>query len=708
MQFCGIKQNDMEKTLIQLIKAVASKLHNSKLKRLGGKEMVLSLNCLKELLGLDNTEEVIIFTALFDRSCSGRSCDIDDIASYFDCTQLDIMEYVPVIKSLLKKGFIVQTNLSECRIARQDYLVTNYVINCILENIKPEYRKARMLDKEFDRYDFCKLVDSQIQDSDVTAETLFQFIETLEQDNHEMQIIKDLKNTITDIQSRTLFYEVCFDFFNQNGDGRSSLNRTLSDMYEVFGLQFRERKLLVEGTHPLIKADLIELSGDNSDIFLTDRGKHLFLGDDYGAFGQQYSELNPYSFARKVKDYIYSRDHDIEKKQALPKLAIRIRNMENYNYNLTCIRKIKELVSEEDYRALFYILCDACANSDIINISRELARLYLIKERNENIKLFKEEKHKLQRLDLVEMVTMSSLFGEYTGLQLTDKGKFLYFEEDAELFIEKVDRKDLILSSEIKEKKLFFSGRESEQLSLVGETLSEVNYKSLVDRLELKGLPKGISILLYGNPGTGKTESVMQWARETGRDIIHVDISVSKSMWYGESEKIVKDIFNRYRKLCKRSKLKPILLFNEADAIFSKRRDISSGNSVDQTENTIQNILLEEMEKLEGILIATTNLSDNLDKAFERRFLFKIHFSKPSVEVKCNIWLNKMPALNHNDAMQLASLYDFSGGEIDNVVRKYTMMEIIDGKTPSFETIQKLCNEEKINLPYNKIGFARY
>lgn len=96
-------------------------------------------------------------------------------------------------------------------------------------------------------------------------------------------------------------------------------------MYEVFGLQFRERKLLIEGTHPLIKADLIELSGDNSDIFLTDCGKHLFLGDDYGAFGQQYSELNPYSFARKVKDYIYSRDHDIEKKQALSKLAIRIK-----------------------------------------------------------------------------------------------------------------------------------------------------------------------------------------------------------------------------------------------------------------------------------------------------------------------------------------------------------------------------------------------
>lgn len=114
------------------------------------------------------------------------------------------------------------------------------------------------------------------------------------------------------------------------------------------------------------------------------------------------------------------------------------------------------------------------------------------------------------------------------------------------------------------------------------------------------------------------------------------------------------------------------------------------------------------MEKLEGILIATTNLSGNLDRAFERRFLFKIHLSKPPVEVKCNIWLNKMPALNYNDAMQLASLYDFSGGEIDNVVRKYTMMEIIDGKTPSFDVIQKLCNEERMNIPYKRIGFTQY
>jgi SpoVK/Ycf46/Vps4 family AAA+-type ATPase len=72
-------------------------------------------------------------------------------------------------------------------------------------------------------------------------------------------------------------------------------------------------------------------------------------------------------------------------------------------------------------------------------------------------------------------------------------------------------------------------------------------------------------------------------------------------------------------------------------------KSIGSGN-VDQTENAIQNIILEEMENLDGILIATTNLTENLDKAFERRFLFKIRFDKPTLEAKTNIWKDKIPA----------------------------------------------------------------
>ena len=138
------------------------------------------------------------------------------------------------------------------------------------------------------------------------------------------------------------------------------------------------------------------------------------------------------------------------------------------------------------------------------------------------------------------------------------------------------------------------------------------------------------------------------------------------------------------------------MLFNEADAVFSKRKDVCNGSD-DQTENAIQNIILEEMENLGGILFATTNLVDNLDDAFERRFLFKIRFDNPSTEAKRNIWMDKLPSLSKEDAQTLASNYEFSGGQIDNIVRKTLMQEVIKGEKPTLKSLIMICNEEKIS-----------
>ena len=695
----------MDMKSIQFLKAAANKLRDGKLKRLGGKEVSEALNGMMQSLGLDSNDEAIIFAALFDRSCGGRYSDLDNIASYFGASQLDVMEYVPAIRSLEKKGFIIQIDRSECRVGRQNFMVSNYVIGCILENKKPNCRNATILEKEFDKYDLCKLVSSQVESDDVTTEALFQFVESAEQDNESMQLVRDLKEILPSLPDRTLFYELCNDFVEQDGNGRTDLSHTLSAMYEAYGIRFKVRKALIDGTHPLMTADLIELSSDKEDLTLTTKGQKLFLGEDFGAFGQEYSGLNLYSFARHVKEYVHSRDHDAEKPGAMKRLAEKISIIEESNRSLECLTKIKDVIAEEDYRALFYIACDACANGGMLSISREMSEMYPLKERNKYIKEFKEETHKLQRLDLMEMVTQSSIFGEYTGLQLTDKGKELYFGEDASLFIEKPEKKNLICAADIKEKHLYFSEKEQSQLNLVCNSLQEANYINMVSRLEERGLPKGMAILLYGAPGTGKTESVMQWARSTGRDIIHVDISASKSMWYGESEKIIKEIFTKYKRQCKRSALKPILLFNEADAIFASRKT-GNNSSIDQTENAIQNIILEEMERLDGILIATTNLADNLDKAFERRFLFKIHFDKPTVGAKVKIWRDKLSALTEEQALSLASRYDFSGGEIDNIVRKTLMAEVLDGIAPCFNEIEKLCTEEKIGKSVNqRVGF---
>lgn len=136
-------------------------------------------------------------------------------------------------------------------------------------------------------------------------------------------------------------------------------------------------------------------------------------------------------------------------------------------------------------------------------------------------------------------------------------------------------------------------------------------------------------------------------------------------MWVGESEKNIKQVFDNYRAKAKECRITPILLFNEADAIIGKRQE-GAERAVDKMENSIQNIILQEMETLDGILIATTNLAQNMDKAFERRFLYKIKFEKPTTEARMSMWREMIPVLKEEEVRILATKYDFSGGQIEN------------------------------------------
>ena len=137
----------------------------------------------------------------------------------------------------------------------------------------------------------------------------------------------------------------------------------------------------------------------------------------------------------------------------------------------------------------------------------------------------------------------------------------------------------------------------------------------------------------------------------------------------GESEKNIKSLFDTYKDKVKKSSIAPILLFNEADAIISKRQE-GAEHAVDKMENSIQNIILQEMENLDGIMIATTNLAQNMDKAFERRFLYKIKFEKPTLEARMHIWHEMIPTLSEDDTMTLAEKYEFSGGVITSASKQ--------------------------------------
>ena len=258
----------------------------------------------------------------------------------------------------------------------------------------------------------------------------------------------------------------------------------------------------------------------------------------------------------------------------------------------------------------------------------------------------------------------------------------------------------------IKEKSLFFNTSEQEQIERLTSLLSVDNLPSIQQRLAEQGMRKGFACLFYGAPGTGKTETVLQIARQTGRDLMQVDIAGLRDKWVGESEKNIKDVFARYRKLCQNSEVMPILFFNEADAIINKRTEHVE-HSVDKMDNAMQNIILQEIEDLDGILIATTNLTSNLDKAFERRFLYKVEFHKPDNDVKTKIWRSMLKDISDDDARQLAAHFDFSGGQIENIARKRTVDYILSGKFASLDEIEDYCRAELLNGKERRsIGFT--
>jgi len=289
---------------------------------------------------------------------------------------------------------------------------------------------------------------------------------------------------------------------------------------------------------------------------------------------------------------------------------------------------------------------------------------------------------------------------------LTDKGLDEIFGQDIELIKAKdTSLRDLILHDTLKETRLYFNNEEQEQLDFVTRLLHQTNFKRTKNRLEKLNMTAGVTILFHGSPGTGKTASVYEIARKTGRDIFMVDISNTKSMWFGESEKTIKELFDKYRRKVENSKKAPIMLFNECDAVFSTRKEIGS-SPIDQTENAIQNIILQEIESLKGIMIATTNLTKNLDPAFERRFLFKIEFHKPGPKVLQKIWMDKVPLLKAHHAEQLSDRFDLSGGNIENIARKVQMHQILHGEFPGFDRVLVFCDEELIAKSNRKpIGF---
>ena len=362
-------------------------------------------------------------------------------------------------------------------------------------------------------------------------------------------------------------------------------------------------------------------------------------------------------------------------------------------------------LSDEDEMMVAYF-AHRLVNRDDDDIRfRDIEDLYDNKADFTNAKgKLRSGEHKLQNKKLIEHKCVDGL-ADVTRYKMTETAKR---ELLAEMKINEAEEKlaDMLDASKLTEKQLFFPKDIQRQVEELGSFLQSENYQKIQERMKEKGFRNGFACLFYGLPGTGKTETVYQLARKTGRNIMVVDVPQLKSMWVGQSEKNVKALFDRYREQVKRAKLTPILLFNEADAIIGKRKD-GAENAVDKMENSLQNIILQEMEQLDGIMIATTNLQQNMDKAFERRFLYKIKFDKPTEEARASIWHSMIPDLSDLDIHTLASKYDFSGGQIENIARHYAIDTILHGQAEDvLPMLIRHCDNERLDeTNVKKIGF---
>ena len=309
---------------------------------------------------------------------------------------------------------------------------------------------------------------------------------------------------------------------------------------------------------------------------------------------------------------------------------------------------------------------------------------YMEKILKEELDIFKDK--------LVQLDERSSFFDSSADIELTSKAISLLLQsKDKTKKLEfKAHFTNHIKFNSLK-KEIFLDEKIAKDINQLKNVCDSKNFNKIIKDLKKANLPSGIVSIFYGFPGTGKTASVYEIAKLTKRDVLQVDISSIQSKWVGESEKNTKAIFDEYKRACEILKSKPILLFNEADAIISKRLDVT--DAVGQMNNTMQNILLEELENFDGIFMATTNLIDNMDDAFSRRFLNKIKFDRPTAKTRAYIWKSKLKELDDITYEKL-STYDLSGGQIENVTRKYLINKILNQKEFIYNEIVEYIKEE--------------
>ena len=283
--------------------------------------------------------------------------------------------------------------------------------------------------------------------------------------------------------------------------------------------------------------------------------------------------------------------------------------------------------------------------------------------------------------------------------------------------------KKIALDTLVKEQEIF---ELIESSTDINDVVLDVKVKELLDAI-LKQLDRRVlarlsswgiksrknvdaKIIFYGPPGTGKTMSALSLAKSLKKRVLSFDCSKILSKYVGESEQNVRKIFDAYKEICAKSKSEPVLLLNEADQFLSTR--VEGGSGAEKMHNQMQNIFLEQIERFEGVLIATTNFLQSLDVAFSRRFDYKIEFKKPGFTERLAIWRKVLPEnASFEDGFDVKRLaqFELSGAQI-MLALKNTALKVAVREDGIF-TVSDFESEIKREINSNfgedkKVGFG--
>ena len=366
-------------------------------------------------------------------------------------------------------------------------------------------------------------------------------------------------------------------------------------------------------------------------------------------------------------------------------------------------------LSKYDIAILLNIAIEHVEGQEEVNIDKMIKETY--SEIQDRVRYSRKVKEGQCALYLNELVTNSDEeFSFLNYVKLSDNAMDVllggYKETVTKVLKPKLCK--VYKADKIKKETLFYNEAEGKQINTISRALEEENFQKLKTKLTERGLKSGINILLYGVAGGGKTSTVMQWAAATGRDVFFLDIANVQSKFVGEAEKQLQSVWTSYRECRKSMDKAPSLLFNEADAILGTR--MNAENSASKSYNTLQNIMLQNMEDFEdGIFIATTNLASHLDPAFERRFLYKVEYKKPQEAVRRQILSNVFKDISAETLEKINMTCELTGGQIQNVHKKILINSLLDEEDNQETMILELCKEEFVLSKTDRkpIGFVQ-